>query len=92
MHRLRASGNHLLARCHQMLTKLKTPQHQSLASKRLGSSNESSWLLNKGSRQEEELPREMSPRHALPEIRSAQELLAQIAVRILNRKGRKADE
>ena len=74
--------------CYQIPMDMKKSKPRSSISKRLGPSAGSSGPLNRGSKPEKQLAR----RNAPPEISAAQELLAQIAVRILTRKVQKTHD
>src|SRR5947199_10721012 len=92
MHHMLASGKLLQARCYQMLMNVKKPKLQSLIPKPFRPSGGSSRLLEKELMPANETGREMAPSHAPPEIRASQQLLAQIAVRILAAKVQRTHE
>lgn len=67
-----------------MLTNTEKLKHQSSTSRPFGTSGRSSRALKQRSRPETEIGREITP--AAPEIQAAQQLLAQIAAKIVTQR------
>lgn len=87
-----ASGTHVRTGRYQMLLmNMKKPKHQSSIPKLLEASAGPSWLLKREFTPKKDVGRERTRRHAPREIQAAQQLLAQIAVRIITQKVQEAD-